>query len=178
MEKTIVIINGTGGSGKDTFIKFVEKYAKVVNVSSVDFVKEVATLAGWQGEKSEKARKFLSDLKVIMTEYNDGPFKSIASSVGKFRESDSQIMFIHIREPENIQRAVEEFGAYSLLVKRVGLENIASNPSDANVDNYDYDFYVENDTLETLDKSAELFVRNFEKSSHYGRVLKHLNNPQ
>ena len=64
MEKAIVIINGTGGSGKDTFIDFVKKHAKVVNVSSVDFVKEVATLAGWQGEKSKEARKFLSDLKV------------------------------------------------------------------------------------------------------------------
>lgn len=174
MEKVIVIINGTGGSGKDTFIDFVKKYAKVVNVSSVDFVKEVATLAGWQGEKSDEARKFLSDLKVIMTAYNDGPFRSIASSVEKFRNSDSDIMFIHIRELENIKRAVDSFGAYTLLVKREGLENISTNYSDANVDNYAYDFYVENNTLEGLDKSAELFVRNFDKSHHYARTLKPL----
>ena len=31
MEKQIVIINGTGGSGKDTFIEFVSKYGKIVN---------------------------------------------------------------------------------------------------------------------------------------------------
>ena len=34
MEKQIIIINGTGGSGKDTFIEHVSKYAKVFNFSN------------------------------------------------------------------------------------------------------------------------------------------------
>ena len=61
--KNIIIINGTGGSGKDTFVEFVSKYSKVFNFSSVDKVKEVARVIGWSGTKSEKDRKFLSDLK-------------------------------------------------------------------------------------------------------------------
>lgn len=158
MEKTIVVINGTGGSGKDTFVEFVSKYTNVINFSSVDKVKEVAKVAGWDGGKTEKDRKFLSDLKVLTTEYNDMPFRSMADKVDEFRESDAEIMFLHIREPENIERAVNVFGAKSLLIKRVGLENIASNYSDANVDNYDYDYQIENDTLSGLEQSAILFI--------------------
>lgn len=158
MKKTIVVINGTGGSGKDTFVEFVSKYTSVVNFSSVDKVKEVARVAGWDGGKTDKDRKFLADLKVLTTEYNDMPFMSMCEKVAEFRENDAEVMFLHIREPENIERAVNAFGAKTLLVKRVGLENITSNYSDANVDNYDYDYRIENDTLEGLEEQAVLFI--------------------
>lgn len=158
MKKTIVVINGTGGSGKDTFVEFVSKYTSVVNFSSVDKVKEVARVAGWDGGKTEKDRKFLADLKVLTTEYNDMSFMSMSKKVAEFKEDDAEIMFLHIREPENIERAVNAFGAKTLLVKRVGLQNITSNFSDANVDNYDYDYRIENDTLEGLEFSALLFI--------------------
>ena len=62
--KEIVVINGSVGVGKDTFVQFCAEYAPIMNISSVDKVKEAAkVLAGWNGEKDEKSRKFLSDLK-------------------------------------------------------------------------------------------------------------------
>ena len=66
--KQIVIINGTGGCGKDTFVSFVSKYKRVYNFSSIDKVKEIAKLIGWDGGKTDKDRKFLSDLKKLTTE--------------------------------------------------------------------------------------------------------------
>jgi len=54
MKKQIVVINGTGGSGKDTFVEFCSKYGKVMNFSSVDKVKEVARVIGWDGKKNRK----------------------------------------------------------------------------------------------------------------------------
>ena len=36
MDKKIIIINGTGGSGKDTFVEFCSKYANVFNFSSIE----------------------------------------------------------------------------------------------------------------------------------------------
>ena len=161
MEKTIVIINGTGGSGKDTFVSFVSKYSKVLNFSSIDKVKEVAKIIGWDGGKTEKDRKFLSDLKKLTTEYNDMAFKSTKDAVNEFLNSDCDIMFIHIREPEEIERAVKAFGAKTLLVKREGLDNISSNYSDASVENYNYDFVIYNSTLEKLDSDASAFANNF-----------------
>lgn len=160
MEKRIIIINGTGGSGKDTFVEFCSKYGKVVNFSSVDKVKEIARMIGWNGQKEEKDRKFLSDLKKLTTEYNDMAFNSIKEAIEKFKTSDNEAIFIHIREPEEILRAAKYFNAKTLLVKRLGVENIKSNYSDANVDNYDYDFIIENTTLEELDKKAKKFISN------------------
>ncbi len=156
--KEIIIINGTGGSGKDTFVEYVSKYAKVYNFSSVDKVKEVAKLIGWSGTKTDKDRKFLSDLKKLTTEYNDMSFNSIKNAVEKFEKSNDEIMFIHIREPEEISRAVNKFNAKTLLVKREGLDLITTNYSDASVENYNYDFVIKNTTLNELDNSAERLV--------------------
>lgn len=158
MKKNIIIINGTGGSGKDTFVYFCSKYCKVFNFSSIDKIKEVATLMGWDGGKTEKDRKFLADLKLLSSNYNDMPFCSIKKSVDEFENSDKEIMFIHIREPYEIRRAKEEFKAKTLLIKRIGLDIIKSNISDANVENYDYDFVIENDTLESFEKKAKEFI--------------------
>jgi len=44
MQKQIIIINGTGGSGKDTFVEFCSEFTKVTNISSVDKVKEAAKI--------------------------------------------------------------------------------------------------------------------------------------
>ncbi len=159
MDKVIVVINGTGGSGKDTFVEYVSKYAKVYNFSSVDKVKEIAKLIGWTGTKTDKDRKFLSDLKRLTTEYNDMPFTSIKEAINKFNSSDDEIMFIHIREPEEIQRVVDVFSAKTLLIKRDGLKPIGTNSSDANVENYKYDCTIINTTLEDLDKSALKFIQ-------------------
>ena len=157
-EKAIWVINGTGGCGKDTFIEFVSKYAKVRNISSIDKVKEVAKVIGWNGEKNDKSRKFLSDLKALTTEYNDMAFNDIAEKTEEFKNSDDEILFIHIREIENIERAVNEFGAKALLIKRDGLENISSNRSDADVDKYDYDQTINNTTLEEFENEAKKFA--------------------
>lgn len=159
MEKNIIIINGTGGSGKDAFVKYVSKYCKIYNFDSVGKVKKIASIIGWDGKKTEKDRKFLSDLKKLTTEYNDMSFKEIQKGFKVFENSDALIMFIHIREPEEIKRAVDYFNAKSLLIKRRGMNNIESNYSDRNVDNYPYDFIVENNTLLDLEKEAKDFVK-------------------
>lgn len=174
MQKQIIIINGTGGSGKDTFVEFCSKYGKVVNFSSIDKVKEIARLVGWDGKKTEKDRKFLSDLKRLTTNYNDMAFNSIKDAVAKFEDSDNEILFIHIREPEEIQRAASIFNAKTLLVKRVGLSNIETNYSDANVDNYSYDFIIKNTTLEELDSNALKFVSDI-KNIKLKKLTKNLN---
>ncbi|MDO5568891.1 MAG: hypothetical protein Q4G04_02105 [bacterium] len=157
--KYIVIINGTGGSGKDTFINFVSKYNKVYNVSSIDKVKEIATMIGWNGEKNEKNRKFLSDLKKLTTEYNDMAYNDIKEKVKNFQKSDNEIMFIHIREPENIAIASKELHALTLLLERNNHALITSNYSDASVKNYDYDMIIVNDTLEKLEEDAKNFYK-------------------
>lgn len=163
MTKKIVIINGSAGCGKDTFIEFVSKYALVTNFSSIDKVKEIAKQIGWDGQKTEKDRKFLSDLKKLTTEYNDMAFKSIDEAVRDFHKSAAELLFIHIREPEEIKKVVKNFEAMTLLIKRDNFLPIQSNYSDANVENYEYDYVITNTTLEELDKQALKFVQTLSK---------------
>lgn len=157
--KKIVVINGTGGSGKDTVTELAAKKYKVYNVSSVDKVKEIAKSCGWSGEKGEKDRKFLSDLKQLLINYNDFPFTDICEKIQMFKNSDNDIMFVHIREPKEIQKIVDKVGAITLLIKRKGLENIKSNDSDLYVDNYNYDYCINNDgSLDELEEKVEEFI--------------------
>ncbi len=81
--------------------------------------------------------------------------------VDYFYQSNDEIMFIHIREPEEILKVVEAIGAKTILIKRKNLNNINSNTSDMNVDNYNYDYYINNDsTLEDFEEKAKEFLEN------------------
>lgn len=87
-------------------------------------------------------------------------FNSIKEAINIFKNSKDEIMFIHIREPEEIKRAVEVFGAKTLLIKRDDYDNITTNSSDANVENYKYDYIIYNKSLEQLEKDAKEFAYN------------------
>lgn len=163
MQKQVIIINGTGGSGKDTFVTMCSKYAKVMNISSVDKVKEAAKiLVGWNGEKDEKSRKLLVDLKQLSIEYNDYPLQYIKEQFEKFLKSNNEFLFVHIREIDEIEKIKNLLNAKTLLVKNPRVKIITSNNSDKNVYNYTYDFVVENNgSLEELEQQAKKIVKLF-----------------
>lgn len=171
MNKQIFVINGFGGVGKDTFVELVsvelndrlKRFHTVVNFSSVDKVKEIAREIGWDGRKTEKDRKFLSDLKSLTRDYCDMPFQSMKNKIKEFLESEEgQVLFLHIRESEEIKRVVNEFGAKTILIVRDSVTQITSNTSDKNVFDYHYDFIVDNNsTIEELQEKAKQFVNKF-----------------
>ena len=160
--KKVFITSGVGRSGKDTFCEFVGKYTLTHKCSIVDLPKEAAKVLGWDGGKTEKDRKFLSDIMDLSTEYNDSPFRDVLSIVADFKNNliEDEVLFIDMRDPKDIARAVETFGAETILIRNPNVEKIESNHADANVEDYDYDYIIENDgTLEQLDAMARLFVR-------------------
>ena len=162
MKKKIVIINGSGGVGKDTFVEFCEEFAKVKNISSVDKVKEAAKiLVGWNGDKDDKSRKLLVDLKQLSIEYNDYPTVYIKDESDQFLEnSEQEMMFVHIREISEIEKLKKLLNAKTLLITSTRVAKITTNNSDANVDKYEYDYYISNDgTLDELKEKAKSFVQ-------------------
>lgn len=164
MKKQVFIINGSGGVGKDTFVSLVAKAfdQPIMNFSSVDKVKEIARIIGWGGGKTEKDRKFLSDLKLLCTDYNDMPFNSMSEKVNEFTQNNAVMLFLHIREPEEIERARATFGAKTVLIKRDAIRQIISNMADGNVFNYQYDIVVNNDgDLTAFENKASQFVKDF-----------------
>ena len=161
MKKQIFIINGSGGCGKDTFVSYVFSALnmKPNNISYVDRVKELAEIMGWNGGKTERDRKFLSDLECLTTEYSDLPYLDIQEKIEIFKTSFASLMFVHIRRPDQIERVKNEFGAKTILVKNSNVANIKSNISDATVDNYVYDIFVDNSgTEEELRQKAKQFA--------------------
>lgn len=165
MDKQVFIINGSGGCGKDTFVSLVSDIVYTTNFSSVDKVKEIARIIGWNGGKTEKDRKFLSDLKLLCTDYNDMPLNSMKDKFEEFLKSDSVFLFLHIREPEEIDKAKKAFNAKTILIKRDSIEHITSNMADANVFNYDYDVIVLNDKgINEFRDKAYYMVKDFKNN--------------
>jgi dephospho-CoA kinase len=160
VKKHVFITNGMARCGKDTFAMFLEEFVPTLKYSSIDKVKSIAKLCGWNGGKTEKDRKFLSDLKVLTSEYSDMPFNNVASKVSEFiRDNVHSVMLIDIREPEEIEKAKIIFGAKTILIKNDRVPNISSNMADANVYNYNYDFTIENNgTLEEFKETIRQFV--------------------
>jgi hypothetical protein len=173
--RQIFIINGSGGVGKDAFVKMVmqhttNKKIKVENYSSVSKIKKIAEMIGWTGTKTEKDRKFLSDLKLLTTEYNDMPMNDMKNFADNFMDSvpsdNIGILFLHIREPKELKKAVEVFkekyNVKTVLIKRSLVKQITSNMADKNVYNYNYDIVINNNgTLEELRIKAKSFLNDF-----------------
>lgn len=164
MSKLVVVINGRGGVGKDTLCDIVSEKYKTIVCSSIEPIKEVAKCLGWdENDKSDEARKFLSDLKMVSSGYNDYPMEYLIKSYNAFSIFHwVRVMFVHIREPEEIAKfkaRVPE--CKTLLVKSKRTERDYGNVADDNVDNYDYDYVYHND--KPLDEVAEDFMKFFEE---------------
>lgn len=161
MDKLVFIVNGKPRAGKDTFAEILNRYMKVYKYSSVAKVKEIATLCGWDGKKDERDRKFLSDLKMLTTEYSDLSHNDVLEEIKKYRsgEIEADVFLVDIREPEEIDRLTKEVDAITVFIENNNVPNITSNESDANVENYEYDFRIQNNgTLEDFEDSIKLFM--------------------
>lgn len=172
----IVVVNGRERSGKDSFCLFAQRETERLGggchvASTVDLVKTLARNAGWRNTKTPKDRKFLSDLKDLLTEWDDIPYKDIETNYKFYRlrwnvsplgngNEDKFLFFVMCREPEEIEKFVDRLGAKTLLIRRESAESEEpSNHADANVFNYSYDFTIENNgTLEELEVKAKKFV--------------------
>lgn len=159
MSKSVIVINGAGGVGKDTLCELAAKHFKVYNVSSITPIKEIAKMCGWDGGKDDKSRKFLSDLKLLTVEYNDYPTVWAKARYDEFLASDDEIMFLHVREPHEIAKFVRATGgeAKTLLVRGGNrmTKSHYGNVSDDSVEDYSYDLYYVND------KSLDVAEREF-----------------
>ena len=87
-----VVINGFPRTGKTTFTAFCLKYlgAYGTAISTVDFIKEFAKNCGWEGDKTPRDRKFLSNLKKLLADWDDVPWKKVQTHIEQFRSTFEQ----------------------------------------------------------------------------------------
>ena len=174
----VVIINGKPQSGKDTFCKYAQGYcdddesANTLIISSVDPLKEILTQLGWDGTKTDKIRDMLMDMKQLWVQNQDGPTMFLFNNILEFHKActgEDNIVFVHIREPEEIKKLVNALTGFesmgidviSLLVIRESGEDTPNQPAEtrrsddeALINSYKYDVTINND--EDLIKLQEL----------------------
>ena len=185
----VCVVNGKPGVGKSEFERqcaaqcnffnrvngFVPGYLLRVNITStVDFVKEVARFCGWDGVKTLENRKFLSDLKDLLTEWNDIPYKMIVEHIKSLPVSQDWLVFVDCREPAEIQKLKERLNATTVLIRREEVENNeVSNHADSDVFYYDYDLTIYNNSdIIHLEDEARKFIEYMKKEEvpHYVNV--------
>ena len=166
----IIIVNGRPQCGKTTFEKFCKEklgfFCEII--STIDIIKTMARVGGWNGEKTPEARKLLSDLKDLWTQYNDLSFNTVKNFIQQWEceledyhvNSVPHIVFVDSREPEEIQKFREELGAIAVLVRRPDVEDEeSSNHADENVFRCRYDYELWNTgTLDNLEEIAKNFI--------------------
>ena len=121
MKNMFVIINGSGGNGKDTFVKDVTRVAlehdlEVINFSTVDFYKAIIQCIGHYynevaeaaAKKDDKFRSCLARLKAQFdNDYEMDTFllDHLIDAIGSmnYKNPMDRLIFIHCREPKNIQ---------------------------------------------------------------------------
>lgn len=166
----LIVINGAPMVGKSAFAEMCVKLNPpyVMNVSTVDFVKEVAMKCGWDGTKTPKNRAFLSDLKDLLTKWDNVPFKKVIHAIEVYQAElysydmpGEVIAFVHCREPQEIQKFVDKYNAITLCIQRPGFSAEGqSNHADSEVDNFAYDYYISNSgSLDDLQASAAAFMK-------------------
>ena len=149
---SIYVVNGAAGSGKTTFEENVKKIIgdDCYILSTITPIKEIMTTIGWDGRKDLESRKLMSDLKDLLTKYNDFSFNYICNKIEEIQAEyysyeQFPTFFVDCREPEEIKRLCDKLDAKSLLIRRASAENKeTSNHADANVLNYNYDIIIEN----------------------------------
>lgn len=174
----VIIINGKGGCGKDTLIDNFSKeinFCKIFNESAIDHVRDILTAIGIKEDKSNKKyRALLAAMKEFLDSDVSRPqLNSTTILINKITDCNSicernntyGIVFVHIREPENIKllkHALECIGydkrIHTLLVKSKRTEDVSyGNPADDEVNNYNYDAIFIND--KPLEESKKYFSK-------------------
>lgn len=182
----VVLCNGKPGVGKtllqdkcctlcesSDFRLNEDRQTDIDSYSSVDFVKEIATECGWDGTKTPKNRKFLSDLKDLLIEWNDVPYQKILERIALlesfgFAKRD-WILFVDCREPAEIRKLKKRLNATTLLMRRESVENDeTSNHADAEVFYFDYDYVIlNNGSVSDLNVEARKFLEYMKERPSY-----------
>lgn len=155
MRPLAIIINGRGGCGKDSLIASAQKTLNdfiIENVSAIDPIKRIMKeTTDWDGQsKTEKDRAFMHDLKMAYVRYCDLPNNFLLKSYLEFEKKTANLVFMHCREPEEIERLRNLLinndipVKTMLIVRNDGMEHHYGNHADDDVEKYNYEITFDN----------------------------------
>lgn len=192
--RKIIITNGTGGAGKDTFCNMVTsllltKNLTVLKTSYVDDTRDM--LKEWFGidtsAKTDKDRQLLASINKALEVYDDVPFKSCCNIINDMfcdfkssdpyeeypwsKDSEFDVIFLDVRDPAVIDKFKNTYNNICTVLIDNGKTNTATT-EDTNVRNYKYDYIIANTgSLDYLLSQAESFVANISKMQDCSKVV-------
>ena len=162
----VLILNGEGTVGKDTFVDILESLgAKVFRYSTIDSIKKAAKESfEWDGNKDEKGRQLLSDLKIASINYNNKPHIDMINAIKESEKNGYDIFVSMIRDIPEIEKAKNDNYLKDKIITAIITSNRVkthfSNIADSSVYDFVYDYYIENNgTLEELKETAKNFLQ-------------------
>lgn len=191
--RQFVIINGCGACGKDTFVTLCqvlgEPGIKVYNYSTIAAAKTLTGIIGrYVGgmeynrqveNKTDRYRSALSEVKKFLDDHYDASVNDLdgfITMIDANNTHDDYCVFIHCREPKNIDELIRYFGrtcytdmecsnVHTLLITGRTTPEQYMNTSDREVYEYDYDTVISN--CGTYDSLKEKAVTYMEEVLHY-----------
>ena len=158
----IIIVNGKPESGKtylcDEFIKkqidlenHGESFLKSIMYTPIDRIKRCAkSYFGWNGDKSIGSRSMLADLYQFDIDHNNETFKEMTKFINRWNENGYKIVFINIRNIDQITLLQEYLSENSYRVRTMYMYTDSKdsitydNKADDSVEHFDYDIVFKN----------------------------------
>lgn len=167
MKPKIIIINGNSGVGKDKFIELFQSLTQhgVINLTTIKPVEDAMESLKIERSRDDKWRGCAAEMKQLTDKYYDISHRYVMRKIKSVHENSfNQYIFVHCREPFNIERLKTQiknvigYKCYTLLIER-NLNHIPDNHADMNVQDYSYDYVIQNNSnLKMLERQAEWFL--------------------
>lgn len=159
--KNIILISGKARHGKDQIAKYIKEQLelenkKVITIAYGDYVKEIATkYFNWNGKKDEQGRQLIQYIgtDLVRTKLNMPNFwvNHVINLVKVVEVLYDYVIITDCRFPNEIDivKNVFQNKAISIRIKRDKFitslnEEQQKHPSETSLDDYKFDYYIEN----------------------------------
>lgn len=146
----IILVSGKAGSGKDTFYELASEMIDAHRLAYADGVKDVARFMGWDGIKDDNGRSLLITIGESARNYI-GELVWINKVIDKINlifgyNENATIIITDCRHPNEITKIRELYPSTSVRMtgRASDLGENASNISETDLDDFEFDFYIDN----------------------------------
>lgn len=179
----VIMISGKSGHGKDTFAQLIDRELKIrdqrtLTIHFGDMVKVFLTnYYNWDGQKDENGRELLQRLgtKLLRTKYPTYWAEIVAKFISA-TEGDWDYVIIPDLRFENEFETVSQYNDNVITVRINRFQengkpyynpkmrlNQLTHISECELDNFNFEYIIENHSLTELNDSAEFFVEELMK---------------
>lgn len=162
-KKTLILLSGKAGSGKDTFYSILNKHISCSRYALADPIKTIAkSMFDWNGEKDEKGRKLLIDIGQYLGCEKDDIDENIKNKLDKVFSRDMLIWpktinlkimpsrktfsiitdWRMIKELEYFKIFFDKI--YTIRINRDTHINVNDFKTESELDDFNFDFIIDN----------------------------------